>query len=46
MSRTRPLFVRPLTNAERAVLQDCLRSSDAFVLRPSGTAAAHMAFLL
>ena len=33
MSRTRPLFVRPLTEAERAVLQDCLRAPDAFVLR-------------
>ena len=33
MSRTRPLFARPLTNAERAALQDSLRSSDAFVLR-------------
>jgi transposase len=33
MSRTRPLFARPLTDAERAALQDGLRSSDAFVLR-------------
>src|SRR5919204_5952113 len=33
MSRTRPLFVRPLTDAERAVLQDGLRAPDAFVLR-------------
>jgi hypothetical protein len=33
MSRTRPLFVRPLTNAERQVLQDSLRASDALVLR-------------
>src|SRR5579863_5113108 len=31
--RTRSLFVRPLTDAERAALQDGLRSSDAFVLR-------------
>jgi transposase len=28
-----PIFVRPLTDAERAVLEDGLRSSDAFVLR-------------
>ncbi len=33
MSRTRPLFVRPLTDAERQVLRDNLRTSDAFVLR-------------
>jgi len=33
MSRTRPLFVRPLTDAERQVLRDSLRASDAFVLR-------------
>ena len=33
MSRTRPLFVRPLTDAERQVLQDSLRTTDAFVLR-------------
>ena len=33
MSRTRPLSVRPLTDAERQVLQDSLRSVDAFVLR-------------
>src|SRR5438067_2761740 len=33
MSRTRPLSVRPLTDVERQVLQDSLRSSDAFVLR-------------
>src|SRR5919204_6503697 len=33
MSRTRPLSVRPLTDAERQVLQDSLRSADAFVLR-------------
>ncbi len=33
MSRTRPLFVRPLTDAERQVLQDSLRATDAFVLR-------------
>jgi len=33
MSRTRPLFVRPLTDAERQVLQDSLRTADAFVLR-------------
>ena len=33
MSRTRPLFVRPLTDAERQVLQDSLRANDAFVLR-------------
>src|SRR5438067_12851318 len=33
MSRTRPLSVRPLTDAERQVLQDSLRASDAFVLR-------------
>lgn len=28
-----PLLVRPLTNDERRVLEDCLRSSDAFTLR-------------
>ena len=33
MSRTRPLSVRPLTDVERQVLQDSLRSPDAFVLR-------------
>src|SRR5918911_2104004 len=33
MSRTRPLHVRPLTDAERQVLQDRLRAPDAFVLR-------------
>jgi hypothetical protein len=33
MRRTRPLFVRPLTDAERQVLQESLRASDAFVLR-------------
>ena len=33
MSRTRPLYVRSLTDAERQVLQDSLRSADAFVLR-------------
>nr|MDQ2829599.1 helix-turn-helix domain-containing protein [Chloroflexota bacterium] len=33
MSRTKPLFVRPLTDAERQVLRDSLRASDAFVLR-------------
>jgi transposase len=30
---TRPLYVRPLTDAERQVLQDSLRACDAFVLR-------------
>ena len=29
----RPIFVRPLSDAEREVLEDGLRSSDAFVLR-------------
>ena len=33
MSITSPLFVRPLTDVERQVLQDNLRASDAFVLR-------------
>jgi hypothetical protein len=33
MSRTRALSVRPLTDAERQVLQDSLRSSEAFVAR-------------
>jgi len=33
MSRTTPLFVCPLTDAERQVLRDNLRASDAFVLR-------------
>jgi len=31
--RTKPLSVRPLTDAERQVLQDSLRASDAFALR-------------
>ena len=31
--RTRPLYVRPLMDAERQVLQDSLRTPDAFVLR-------------
>ena len=33
MSRTRALYVRPLTDAERRVLQDSLRSSESFVAR-------------
>jgi transposase len=33
MSRTRPLHVRPLTDAERQVVKDSLRAPDAFVLR-------------
>lgn len=33
MHNTRPLYVRPLTDAERRALEDSLRSSDAFVLR-------------
>jgi hypothetical protein len=33
MSRTRAQYVRPLTDAERRVLQDSLRSSEAFVAR-------------
>ena len=33
MHNTRPLFVRPLTDAERHALEDSLRSPDAFVLR-------------
>src|SRR5919202_1258754 len=33
MHTTRPLFVRPLTDAERRVLEDSLRSPEAFVLR-------------
>src|SRR2546423_4701577 len=33
MSRTRALYVRSLTDAERQVLQDSLLSPDAFVLR-------------
>ncbi len=33
MSRTKPLYVRPLTDAERQVLRDSLRATDAFVLR-------------
>src|SRR4051794_3561273 len=33
MSRTSPLYVRSLTDAEHQVLQDSLRASDAFVLR-------------
>src|SRR5690349_4677779 len=31
--RTGALYVRPLTDAERQVVQDSLRASDAFVLR-------------
>jgi transposase len=33
MSRTSPLYVRSLTDAEHQVLRDSLRASDAFVLR-------------
>jgi hypothetical protein len=33
MRTTKPLFVRPLTPTERTVLEDSVRSSDAFVLR-------------
>src|SRR5437868_75118 len=33
MSRTRAVYVRPLTDAERRVSQDSLRSSEAFVAR-------------
>jgi transposase len=33
MSTTRPLFVRPLSEAERVALEEAVRSSDAFVLR-------------
>src|SRR5919201_3417697 len=33
MSRTTALYARPLTDAERRVLQDSLRSSEAFVAR-------------
>src|SRR5919199_3800788 len=33
MHNTRPLYVRPLTDAERHALEDSLRSPDAFVLR-------------
>jgi hypothetical protein len=33
MRTTKPLFVRPLTDAERETLEDSLRSPDAFVLR-------------
>jgi transposase len=33
MQTTKPLFVRPLTDAERETLEDSLRSTDAFVLR-------------
>jgi transposase len=33
MHNTRPLYVRPLTDAERGSLEDSLRSPDAFVLR-------------
>src|SRR5919199_1052496 len=33
MHNTRPLYVRPLTDAERRSLEDSLRSPDAFVLR-------------
>ena len=29
----RPIFVRPLSDAEREALEECLRSSDAFILR-------------
>ena len=33
MHNTRPLYVRPVTDAERRALEDSLRSPDAFVLR-------------
>lgn len=33
MHNTRPVYVRPLTDAERRSLEDSLRSPDAFVLR-------------
>jgi transposase len=33
MHNTQPLYVRPLTDAERRALEDSLRSPDAFVLR-------------
>src|SRR5919202_5639937 len=33
MHNTRPMYVRPLTDAERHALEDSLRSPDAFVLR-------------
>jgi transposase len=33
MHNTRPLYVRPVTDAERRALEDSVRSSDAFVLR-------------
>src|SRR5215469_10449821 len=33
MKNTHPLFVRPLTDAEREALEAALRSPDAFVLR-------------
>jgi len=33
MRTTKPLFVRPLTDAERVALEESLRSPDAFVLR-------------
>ena len=33
MRTTKPLFVRPLTPPDRAVLEDSVRSSDVFVLR-------------
>jgi transposase len=35
VSMRRPIFVRPLSDAERKALEDGLRSSDAFVLRRS-----------
>ena len=43
MSRSRPLSVRPLTDAERQVLQDSLRSSEAFVLRRAQSVLARAA---
>jgi transposase len=33
MRTTKPLFVRPLTDAQRSALEESLRSADAFVLR-------------
>jgi transposase len=33
MKTTKPLFVRPLTDAERQTMEDSVRSPDAFVLR-------------
>ncbi len=43
MHNTRPLYVRPITDIERRVLEDSLRSPDAFVLRRAQIVLASVA---